>query len=204
MTDYKKEKKAPGSESVVCGVHAVESYLGKGEVVRLFHTSEFHHPLVKEAKRRGLPVSKMRKSELDLYATGENHQGVVAFIKGYNYLDFHELLDKLSTQKDPMVLFLDRLTDPHNLGAIARSAYLFGASGLVIPARERLRYRGGSEGLKWGHGAHSHRESRQHGQGAGSPGGGRVFRWWSRYGWGDLSRSGRSHGKAGTRGRFRR
>ncbi len=135
MRQKRREKTRPESERVVCGLHAVECYLERGEVTRLFVTSAFRHNLVKRAKSQGIPVGLMRRSELDLFAAGENHQGVVAFIRGYPYLDLPQLLELLAPLKEPMVLFLDRLTDPHNLGAIARSAYLLGAQGIVIPLR---------------------------------------------------------------------
>ncbi|MBU1241521.1 23S rRNA (guanosine(2251)-2'-O)-methyltransferase RlmB [Myxococcota bacterium] len=120
-------------ERVICGLNAVAEYLEKGEVTRIYTSVQLAHPVIREAKGRGIPLSNLKKSELDLYAGGENHQGIVAFVRGFPYVDFPDLFPLLESMEAPLILLLDRLQDPHNLGAIARSAYLLGATAICIP-----------------------------------------------------------------------
>lgn len=60
-------------------------------------------------------------------------QGVIAFIKDYNYKSIREIVEDNKKIVNPLVLILDQITDPHNLGAIIRSAVCLGADGIVIP-----------------------------------------------------------------------
>ncbi len=60
-------------------------------------------------------------------------QGVIAFVKDYDYRSLREIVDDCKKIKNPLILILDNITDPHNLGAIARSAVCLGADGIVIP-----------------------------------------------------------------------
>lgn len=87
--------------------------------------------IVRSATNRDLPIHEVEKIDLDGFAQGTNHQGVVARIQPYEYYDAEDLLE--STK--PLILALDGITDPHNLGAALRSASAFGADGVVIPAR---------------------------------------------------------------------
>ncbi len=84
----------------------------------------------------GIPVHERQKSELDRLAGAANHQGLVLQVREYEYVDFAELLVQSRQLTDtPLLVALDGITDPHNLGAIARSAAAFGARGLVVPSR---------------------------------------------------------------------
>ena len=60
-------------------------------------------------------------------------QGVIAFVKDYDYKPLREVVEECKKIKNPLILILDSITDPHNLGAIARSAVCLGADGIVIP-----------------------------------------------------------------------
>lgn len=87
--------------------------------------------IIHTAAGRDIPIHEVDKRDLDGFAHGTNHQGVVARIRPYAYRDISEL-----TESDtPLILALDGITDPHNLGAALRSASAFGADGVVIPAR---------------------------------------------------------------------
>lgn len=87
--------------------------------------------IIHTAAGRDIPIHEVDKRDLDGFAQGTNHQGVVARIRPYAYCDISEL-----TESDtPLILALDGITDPHNLGAALRSASAFGADGVVIPAR---------------------------------------------------------------------
>lgn len=88
--------------------------------------------IVRIAANRDIPIHEVTKVDLDGFAHGTNHQGVVARIHPYEY---HDAADLPSTSTTPLILALDGITDPHNLGAALRSASAFGADGVVIPAR---------------------------------------------------------------------
>jgi 23S rRNA (guanosine2251-2'-O)-methyltransferase len=83
----------------------------------------------RQAGRAAVPVRIVPRAELDRLASG-NHQGVAALTGRYRYA----ALDALLAVPEPCLLFLDRVTDPHNLGSLLRSADGAGFSGVVIPA----------------------------------------------------------------------
>lgn len=85
--------------------------------------------LVELARKRNVVVEARTNEELDRLAKGERHQGVVAIGGTYPYLSFEELAVKLPEL--PLLVALDEITDPHNFGAIVRSAVAFGAHGVL-------------------------------------------------------------------------
>lgn len=86
------------------------------------------------AEALAVPVRMVPRSELDKVTGGANHQGVVAITARYRYAELKSLLDK----DKPALLFLDGLTDPHNLGSLLRSADGAGFDGVVLPARRSV------------------------------------------------------------------
>jgi 23S rRNA (guanosine2251-2'-O)-methyltransferase len=80
-------------------------------------------------------VSVVARDQLAARAgAGANHQGVVAIAAAYEYAELSELCTVATERGEPaLILVLDEVTDPHNLGAVLRSAHLFGAHGVVIP-----------------------------------------------------------------------
>ncbi|MDN5345222.1 MAG: rRNA (guanosine2251-2-O)-methyltransferase [Clostridia bacterium] len=90
------------------------------------------------ARREGVPVQRVDRSVLDKLAAG-NHQGVVALAAAREYADLDDLLS-LARQKQeaPFFIILDQVEDPHNLGAILRSAEASGAHGVIIPRRRAV------------------------------------------------------------------
>ena len=83
----------------------------------------------------GLRLQVVPERRLNETARTREHQGVVAFCEPYRYADAHEL----ASGESPLVVCLDQVTDPHNLGAVARSAEGAGASGVVITERNAAR-----------------------------------------------------------------
>ncbi len=85
------------------------------------------------AKKAGIVVSEADKPRLDLLAGGGNHQGVVAQASLYGYVMVDEMLSKAREMGEaPFLILCDRICDPHNLGAIIRSASAAGAHGVII------------------------------------------------------------------------
>ena len=95
---------------------------------------------VQLAGDQGLMVRELPKRELDRRALDAHHQGVVLVASPFEYSDAEGLIaDALAASRAPVLVALDGVTDPHNLGAIARSALAFGASGVLLPARRSAK-----------------------------------------------------------------
>jgi 23S rRNA (guanosine2251-2'-O)-methyltransferase len=88
----------------------------------------------RRAEERSVPLRVVPRAEIDKLASGLNHQGVVAVAGRYRYVPFDELLQA----DDPVIVFLDGITDPHNLGSLLRSADGAGATGLVLPSHRAV------------------------------------------------------------------
>jgi 23S rRNA (guanosine2251-2'-O)-methyltransferase len=85
---------------------------------------------------RGISLLEISRSELDRLTHGAVHQGLAAKVPAYEYADPADLLDRAAELGEPpLIVMLDSVTDPRNLGAIVRSAAGFGAHGVVIPER---------------------------------------------------------------------
>ena len=95
---------------------------------------------IRLAKNSDLPIKELPRRALDDLTGSANHQGIALVIKPFNYIEFDKLI---SNAKKPMMLIgLDGITDPHNLGAVVRSAAAFGADGVVIPERRNASMTG--------------------------------------------------------------
>ena len=91
-------------------------------------------PIYKMAKEKRTVISYVDKFTMDKLSEGGNHQGVLAQITDFDYCTVEDILTLAKERdEDLLVVLLDGITDPHNLGAIVRSAECFGAHGIVIP-----------------------------------------------------------------------
>ena len=122
---------------MICGVHAVYEALAAGNqpIERIYILRDGKLPRLKEildlARERGVPVRKEDRAVLDKIAVGVVHQGIVAIAGEVSYAP----LERVFESKLPCVVVLDGVEDPHNLGAVIRSAEACGASGVVVPER---------------------------------------------------------------------
>ena len=95
--------------------------------------------IVREAKKHGTLINYVRKERLDQLSETGKHQGVVAFLAAYHYAEVEDILNLAKEKGEPPFLFLlDNIEDPHNLGAIIRTANLAGAHGVIIPKRRAV------------------------------------------------------------------
>ena len=84
----------------------------------------------------GMPLLEVTRIELDRMSGGAAHQGLLLTVPAYDYLDPNDLLERAVDSGTPaLIVALDGVTDPRNLGAIVRSAAAFGADGVVVPER---------------------------------------------------------------------
>ncbi len=91
--------------------------------------------ILKLAADRGTALLSVTRAELDRLTGGAVHQGVALHLRAFDYLHPDDLLAAASEVADPLIVALDSITDPRNLGAIIRSAAAFGALGVLIPER---------------------------------------------------------------------
>ena len=125
---------------VVAGRNPVtEALNGEREVERIFIADGSEGSvsrIVAIAREQGVIVDFVPKEKIDAMAPGTKHQGVVAKVSEYTYADMDEVFEKAEAAgEDPFIVILDEVTDPHNLGAIIRTAECAGAHGVIIPKR---------------------------------------------------------------------
>ena len=102
---------------------------------RLRYDPRFHN-LILQAKDNGTVIDEVEPKRLDQITSYANHQGIAAQIAPHAYIELDELITKAFSSTDaPVIVVADGITDPHNLGAIIRTAEAIGAQGLVIPQR---------------------------------------------------------------------
>jgi 23S rRNA (guanosine2251-2'-O)-methyltransferase len=137
------KRKAGSSEAEwVAGRNSVVEVLREGVPVTGIYVAEGaeRDGRLREAFRlaaeRGLSMSEVSRSEMDRMTGGAVHQGLAARLPSYEYAHPDDLLDRArEAGEQPLVVALDSVTDPRNLGAIVRSAAGFGAHGVLIPER---------------------------------------------------------------------
>ena len=126
-------------ESKVEGRNAVLEAFRSGRVVdKLFVQERCEDGPVKtilrEAKKHDTMVRFVKKERLDQMSDTGKHQGVIAMTAAYDYAEVEDILEKAREKGEPpFILLLDNIEDPHNLGAIIRTANLAGAHGVIIP-----------------------------------------------------------------------
>ena len=95
--------------------------------------------VLKEAKKHNTVVSFVKKERLDQISTTGKHQGVIAYAAAYEYAEVEDILAIAKEKGEaPFLVLLDGIEDPHNLGAIIRTANLAGAHGVIIPKRRAV------------------------------------------------------------------
>jgi 23S rRNA (guanosine2251-2'-O)-methyltransferase len=118
-------------ESLRAGVPAVVLYVG----TRIQHDDRVAEA-IKLAADRGIAVLEAGPAELDRHTGGALHQGLALRVRPYDYAHPDDLLARAAEAGElPLIVALDSVTDPRNLGAVVRSAAAFGAHGVVVPGR---------------------------------------------------------------------
>lgn len=124
-----------GRHSVLAAIEGVRHLNRIWIATKLRYDPRFHSFLSK-AKANGIVVDEVEPRRLDQITQGANHQGIAAQVTPYEYFDLGDLIEQAKTTTDqPVLIIADGITDPHNLGAIIRTAEALGAQGLIIPQR---------------------------------------------------------------------
>lgn len=92
--------------------------------------------IIGRAKGKGIVLVEVDKTKLDEMSQTGNHQGVIAIVPPFEYCEVEDILDEAKNKNEqPFILILDGIEDPHNLGAIIRTAETAGVHGVIIPKR---------------------------------------------------------------------
>lgn len=132
------------SDSVVAGRNAVKELLaGERDIEKIYVQSGERegsiNVLVAAALERKIPLIEVDKGKLDRMCGGARHQGIIAIAAEQNYSTVEEILAYAEELGEPpFVVLLDGVEDPHNFGAIIRSAECMGAHGIIIPKRRAV------------------------------------------------------------------
>lgn len=130
------------------GRHAVQSALNAGQNLNKIWIAEgaagHLAQVIAIAKDRGIPVSTVDRRKLDGMVGGENHQGIVASPAEESFVDLEEIQERIRGKgENRFLILLDGLEDPHNVGAVLRTAEAAGAQGLVITKHRSVGLTGG-------------------------------------------------------------
>lgn len=88
------------------------------------------------ARQRKIVIVEKDKKDMEKIANNKNYQGVIAFVPPFSYCEIEDILEYAKGKnEEPFVLILDEIEDPHNLGAIIRTAETAGMHGIIIPKR---------------------------------------------------------------------
>ena len=95
--------------------------------------------IIREAKKHDTIINFVTRERLDQISETKKHQGVIAYAAAYEYSEVEDMLELAKKKgEDPFLILLDNIEDPHNLGAIIRTANLAGAHGVIIPKRRAV------------------------------------------------------------------
>ncbi|MEO0532350.1 MAG: 23S rRNA (guanosine(2251)-2'-O)-methyltransferase RlmB [Cyanobacteria bacterium P01_A01_bin.123] len=130
---------------LIYGRHAVEAAITSDRALnRLWINAKLRydprfHTLLATAKANGAVIDEVDTQRLNQITQGASHQGIAAQVSSYAYVDLDHLIAQAGEQaKRPVIVVADGITDPHNLGAIIRTAEAIGTQGLVIPQRRAV------------------------------------------------------------------
>ncbi|WP_462331864.1 23S rRNA (guanosine(2251)-2'-O)-methyltransferase RlmB [Schwartzia sp. (in: firmicutes)] len=138
--EARQEKPSELPDDVVVGRNAVTELLKSGRGINKLLIAEGDHlgsvrEIIALAKERGVPAETVSRRKIEDIAAGHRHQGVLAYASPVPYAELDDILEKVKDKEAPFLVLLDELEDPHNLGAILRTADAAGVDGVLIPKR---------------------------------------------------------------------
>jgi 23S rRNA (guanosine2251-2'-O)-methyltransferase len=132
------------NDCLVVGRNAVRELLSGGRDIEKIYIQSGEregsiNQLVAEASARRIPFIELDKARLDRMCAGARHQGIIAIASEQNYSTVEEILEYAAERGEaPFIVLLDGVEDPHNFGAIIRSAECMGVHGIIIPKRRAV------------------------------------------------------------------
>ena len=126
-------------QNLIYGKNAVKEALRANRVLKVFVSNAFHDQTISALlKENVIPQFVKTNDELNKLAQGGVHQGIVASIKPYEYSSIETILESCRKCERPILVMLDGVVDPHNLGAILRCCDIFGVNGLIIGKHDQV------------------------------------------------------------------
>ncbi|MCD6436076.1 MAG: 23S rRNA (guanosine(2251)-2'-O)-methyltransferase RlmB [Clostridiales bacterium] len=127
-------------EDIIFGKNAVKEVLKEDvEINKMLLQKEGNisglGELIRLAKAKKIVIQDVNKKKLDEISEGGNHQGVIVLVSPFKYKSVEELI---KGKESPLLVILDGIQDPHNLGAIIRTSYAAGVDGIIIPKRRAV------------------------------------------------------------------
>lgn len=135
------ENKIPSD--IVAGRNAVKETLNSGREIEFLMVASGAGgsvmPIIAECKKRKIPIKEMPRQKLDLKLPGVNHQGVAVVVSSGSYVEVEDIISYAKNDdKKAFILVLDEIEDPHNFGAIIRTAECCGVHGIIISKRHSV------------------------------------------------------------------
>lgn len=136
--EYQKNRQP---DNIICGRNPVMEALRSGrEIDRLLIAHGVSGgsvtAIIAKCNSRGILIKEVSPQKLDYYCQGANHQGVAVMFASHEYCTPEEILQTANDRKEkPLIIICDEIEDPHNLGAIIRTAEACGVHGIIIPKR---------------------------------------------------------------------
>lgn len=124
---------------IIYGKNAVREAVASGCATGLKVVKRFEQDMIiQQAKAKKIPVELVEEPELTRIAKNPSHQGFLAICKGWKNYTIEELIESSKRSAYPLLLILDGIEDPHNLGAILRSCDAFGIDGIIMKKRNEV------------------------------------------------------------------
>jgi len=111
---------------------AIEAIEGTRKIYKVKIQEGFHHPILDKIKEKNIPIEVLKKNVFNQQYPSQS-QGIVLEVEDYQMVELEKIISDLDLSKNPTILMLDGITDPHNLGAIIRSAEAGGIEVIIIP-----------------------------------------------------------------------
>lgn len=137
-------RREQADENVIYGRNSVKELLSSGRDIEKLYVTDGEREgsinlILGIASERGIPIVECDRTKLDQLSCGGRHQGVVAIAAEKNYSSIEDMISLAESRGEkPFIIVCDGIEDPHNLGAIIRSAECAGAHGVVIPKRRAV------------------------------------------------------------------
>ncbi len=131
-------------DGLVAGRNAVKELLSEGRDIEKIYIQNGKREgsinlIVGMAAERKIPIIELDRSKLDRMCGSQTHQGIIAIASEHEYVSVDDIIEYAKSRgENPFVVILDGIVDPHNLGAIIRSAECMGAHGIIIPKRRAV------------------------------------------------------------------
>lgn len=140
MKKAKDEKiRPPKMPNLIYGRKPVLSFLETSGVMKIYLDENFSaSDLLKEIALSQVKVERVSSLKLKELTSDGHHQGIAAIIKEFNYASLDEIIFDSKKEKNPLIIMLDEIQDPHNFGAIIRTCAYFNVRGIIIKKHQQV------------------------------------------------------------------